>query len=210
MGGPASKLPTRFVLVHKPWGVLSQFTPEGGHPALDQLGLPAGIYPCGRLDRDSEGLLVLTNNGRLQARISSPRTKWPKRYWVQVEGEVNLVALEALRRGVELKDGPTLPAEVELLAAPDIAPRDPPIRERKNIPTHWIEIVLREGRNRQVRRMTAHVGLPTLRLVRVGIGPLSLGTLAPAQWRALPRPEVEDLWQWRPPRSQRDSLAKPR
>lgn len=198
--GSLSDVDTTFVLFHKPWGVLSQFTSEGGHPALDQYEMPEGIYPCGRLDRDSEGLLVLTNNGRLQARISSPDAKWPKRYWVQVEGAVNVSAMEELRQGVSLKDGLTAPATVHALGEElDIPPRVPPIRERKNIPTHWLEVILREGRNRQIRRMTAHIGLPTLRLLRASIGPLELSDLEPGQWRQLTPDEVSALWKWRPP-----------
>ncbi|RZM05944.1 MAG: pseudouridine synthase, partial [Sphingomonas sp.] len=142
-----------------------------------------GVYPAGRLDRDSEGLLLLTDDGRLQARIADPRFKTEKTYLVQVEGEPDAAQLDALRRGVTLKDGPTLPAEAEQIDPPALWPRDPPIRVRKSIPDCWLRLTIREGRNRQVRRMTAAVGLPTLRLVRWRIGPWSLDDLAPGTWR---------------------------
>lgn len=189
---------SRVVLINKPWGVLSQFTPEGGHPCLAEFGLPGGIYAAGRLDRDSEGLLVLTNDGALQARISHPRQKWPKVYAVQVEGVPDADALQALREGVRLKDGLTTPAQVEPLPDPEFWQRDPPVRERKSIPTSWLRIVLREGRNRQVRRMTAHVGLPTLRLIRTQVGPLSLQGQQPGEWQALSSASITELRRWQP------------
>ena len=195
---PTPSAAARLLLLHKPWGLLSQFTSEGGHPALDGLGLPADVYAAGRLDRDSEGLLLLTNDGTLQARIASPRHKWPKRYWVQVEGDIDAAAIAALASGVRLRDGPTRPARVERLPAAPLPPRDPPIRERRNIPTSWLAITLREGRNRQVRRMTAHVGYPTLRLFREAVGPLHVGGLEPGQWRELGPGELARLRQWRP------------
>ena len=173
------------VLLNKPFGVLSQFTTQEGHRTLaDYVDVP-NVYAAGRLDKDSEGLLVLTDDGALQHQIASPkaRKKMPKTYWVQVEGEPDDAALTQLQRGVTLKDGPTLPAKVRRLEPPELWPRDPPIRERKSIPTSWIEVVLKEGRNRQVRRMTAHVGFPTLRLVRHAIGPWTVDGLAPGQWR---------------------------
>ncbi len=172
------------LLFNKPYDVLSQFTDEGsGRKTLaDFIDVP-GVYPAGRLDRDSEGLLLLTDDGRLQARIADPRFKTEKTYLVQVEGEPDAAQLDALRRGVTLKDGPTLPAEAERIDPPSLWPRDPPIRVRKSIPDTWLRLMIREGRNRQVRRMTAAVGLPTLRLVRWRIGPWSLDDLAPGIWR---------------------------
>jgi 23S rRNA pseudouridine2457 synthase len=173
----------RLIRFNKPYGVLSQFTPEGKWQGLkDYIDLP-GVYVAGRLDADSEGLLLLTSDGKEQARIADPRFKMEKTYWVQVEGIPDEAALATLRRGVVLNDGPTLPARARLLdPAPDVWPRHPPIRERKAIPTAWIELVIREGRNRQVRRMTAAVGYPTLRLIRAAIGPYTLDGLAPGTW----------------------------
>jgi len=175
------------ILFNKPYGVLSQFTDRGTVTARatlsDFIDVP-GVYPAGRLDRDSEGLLLLTDDGRLQARIADPKFKLPKTYLVQVEGEPDDAALERLRRGVELNDGPTRPAEVARIDDPALWPRDPPIRVRANIPDRWITLTIREGRNRQVRRMTAAIGFPTLRLVRWSIGDWSLGDLAPGAWRA--------------------------
>jgi 23S rRNA pseudouridine2457 synthase len=170
---------------NKPYGVLSQFTPEGRWRGLKEFIEVPGVYVAGRLDADSEGLLLLTDDGRLQARIADPRFKLEKTYWVQVEGMPTNAALVALREGVQLNDGPTRPARARVLdTAPDVWPRQPPVRERKNIPTAWLELAISEGRNRQVRRMTAAVGLPTLRLVRVAIGPHTLEGLAPGAWRA--------------------------
>ncbi|MEH3048359.1 pseudouridine synthase [Sphingomonas adhaesiva] len=177
---------TRLVLFNKPYNVLSQFTDRGTQGARatlsDHIDLP-GVYPAGRLDRDSEGLLLLTDDGRLQARIADPKFKLPKTYWVQVEGEPDAAALDQLRRGVTLNDGPTRPAEVEAIDPPAIWPRDPPIRVRRHIPDRWLRLTIREGRNRQVRRMTAAVGHPTLRLVRWSIGDWTLADIAPGQWR---------------------------
>ena len=167
----------RVVLFHKPWGVLSQFTDAAGRPTLaDYIDLP-GVYPAGRLDRDSEGLMVLTDDGRLNARLTQPGHRVSKTYWVQIEGEPGATALEVLRSGVELKEGRTRPARVERMEPPDLPERDPPIRVRQRIPTCWLAVTLQEGRNRQVRRMTAAVGHPTLRLVRYRIGSWTLDGL---------------------------------
>ena len=178
----------RLILFNKPYGVLSQFTDRGTDNARatlsDYIRQP-GVYPAGRLDRDSEGLLLLTDDGRLQARIADPKYKAPKTYLVQVEGDVADDALEALRCGVRLKDGLTRPAEAERIADPELWPRDPPIRVRQSIPDCWISLTLREGRNRQVRRMTASVGHPTLRLVRWAIGEWTVEGLEPGAWREL-------------------------
>lgn len=175
----------RLILFNKPFGVLSQFTDRGSETARSTLSdfiAIKGVYPAGRLDRDSEGLLLLCDDGRLQARIADPRFKLPKTYLVQVEGNPQEQDLESLRTGVRIKDGMTLPAQVEAIDAPDLWPRDPPIRQRKAIPDSWLTITIREGRNRQVRRMTAAVGLPTLRLVRWSIGDWSVTGIAPGQF----------------------------
>ena len=171
-------------MFNKPYGALSQFTAEGRWRGLkDFIDLP-GVYVAGRLDADSEGLLLLTSDGRLQSRIADPRFKMEKTYWVQVEGVPGEAALQNLRRGVELNDGPTLPARVSLIDTPaGLWPRDPPVRVRQSIPTGWIELGIREGRNRQVRRMTAAVGFPTLRLIRAAIGACALDGLAPGHWQ---------------------------
>lgn len=173
----------RLLLLNKPFDVLTQFNDDQGRATLKDFVAVPGVYPAGRLDRDSEGLLLLTNDGRLQARIADPRHKLAKTYWVQVEGTPSAEQLQRLREGVELNDGPTLPAEARLLDEPALWPRNPPVRFRKSVPTAWLELVIREGRNRQVRRMTAAVGLPTLRLVRVRIGPWSLEGLQPGEWK---------------------------
>jgi len=176
----------RVILFNKPYGTLSQFTDRGTADARatlsDFIDLP-GVYPAGRLDRDSEGLLVLTDDGRLQARIADPKFKLPKTYLVQVEGEIDDDALDRLRHGVALKDGPTRPAEAERIDAPAVWPRDPPIRVRETIPDGWLRLTIREGRNRQVRRMTAAVGYPTLRLIRWSVGDWTATGLAPGKWR---------------------------
>jgi len=173
------------IVFNKPYGVLCQFTDEREgppRPTLADFVKVPGVYPAGRLDTDSEGLLLLTDDGRLQARIADPRFKMAKTYLVQVEGEPDDAALNALRRGVRLKDGMTLPAEVERIDDPALWPRDPPVRFRKTVPDCWISLTIREGRNRQVRRMTAAVGHPTLRLIRAAIGPHTLEGLAPGDW----------------------------
>lgn len=174
----------RILLFNKPFGVICQFSSDGMHPTLaDYIPLP-DFYPAGRLDTDSEGLLVLTDDGQLQHRITDPKHKLPKTYWVQVEGVPDVVALEKLRRGVKLSDFTTQPAEVCLIDEPaNLWPRNPPIRERKNIPTSWLELTIREGKNRQVRRMTAAVGLPTLRLIRHRIGEWTLEGLESGTWK---------------------------
>lgn len=179
---------TRLILFNKPFNVLCQFTDRGteGSPRAtlsDYIDVP-GVYPAGRLDRDSEGLVLLTDNGKLQHRLTDPRTKTEKVYWVQVEGDPMDSDLEPIRRGLTLKDGPTRPAPVRLIDPPaGLWDRDPPIRVRKSIPDCWIELTLTEGRNRQVRRMTAAIGYPTLRLIRAQIGDWALSDLAPGAWR---------------------------
>lgn len=193
------------ILFNKPFNVLCQFTDREGRATLaDYIPLP-GVYAAGRLDYDSEGLLVLTDDGRLQQRIADPRHKLSKTYWVQVEHLPSAEALEQLRHGVVLRDGPTRPAQARLIEPPAIWPRTPPIRERKSIPTAWIELTIREGRNRQVRRMTAAVGHPTLRLIRVAVGPWRLGGLAPGEWTEGELPPA-----WRRPAVQKKSPSRPR
>ena len=174
----------RLILFNKPYGVLCQFSDDGsGKPTLAQYVKVPGVYPAGRLDTDSEGLLLLTDDGRLQAQIADPKFKLPKTYLAQVEGEPDQAALAALRQGVQLRDGLTRPAEAEAIAAPALWPRGSPIRVRQSVPDSWIKLTLREGKNRQVRRMTAAVGFPTLRLVRWAIGEWSLDGLAVGEWR---------------------------
>ena len=178
----------RVILFNKPFGVLSQFTDKGtegsARPTLSGFIDQPKFYPAGRLDKDSEGLLVLTDNGALQARIAHPKYRRPKTYLVQVEGTPDAVALDALRKGVELKDGQTAPAGITQVDPPEgLWERAPPVRFRKSVPDAWLEITIREGRNRQVRRMTAHVGMPTLRLIRISVGDWRLNELRPGAWR---------------------------
>ena len=189
------------IAFNKPFNVLCQFTDASPTPraTLAQFGLPPGVYAAGRLDFDSEGLLLLTDDGALAHALTDPRHKQPKTYWVQVEGEPDEQPLAALRRGVVLSDGPTRPAGVRPIAPPPLWARDPPVRFRKSVPDAWLEITVSEGRNRQVRRMTAAVGLPTLRLVRVAVGPYRLESLPPGHWRELAAPVADPPARRRPP-----------
>ena len=206
---------TRVILFNKPFGVLSQFTDKGTEgsprPTLSGFVDVPGVYPAGRLDRDSEGLLVLTDNGRLQARIAAPKFKQPKTYLVQVEGIPDDRQLADLRAGVVLKDGKTLPATCEQIDPPGLWQRDPPVRFRKTVPDSWLSLTIREGRNRQVRRMTAHVGLPCLRLVRWSVGDWTLEGLKSGEWASLPAPELSSLPVAKTkPRTARPPMRKPR
>ena len=180
---------SRLILFNKPFGVLPQFTDKGtegsARPTLSDYIDIRDVYPAGRLDLDSEGLMLLTDDGRLQARISDPKFKMPKSYLVQVEGDMSDAALASLRAGVKLKDGLTRPAEAESIADPQLWPRDPPVRFRKTVPDGWIRLTISEGRNRQVRRMTAAVGFPTLRLVRWAIGDWTVEGLEQGKWREI-------------------------
>ncbi|WP_020409736.1 pseudouridine synthase [Hahella ganghwensis] len=173
----------KLVAFNKPMNVLSQFTDTQGRKTLKDYIHETGLYPAGRLDYDSEGLLVLTDDGALQAKISHPRHKQPKTYWVQVEGCISQDALSRLEKGILLNDGPTKPANATIIEPPEIWERDPPVRQRRNIPTSWIALTIMEGRNRQVRRMTAAVGFPTLRLIRYSIGPWSIDNLPSGEYR---------------------------
>lgn len=188
-GRPGAEHVVTTLVLNKPFGVLPKFTDAAGRPTLAGLVPHANVYPAGRLDLDSEGLLVLTSDGALQSRITHPRHHWRKSYWVQVEGMIDEQALERLRAGLVLNDGPTRPATaVRIDEPPDLWARDPPIRQRKSIPTSWIDLGIEEGRNRQVRRMTAAVGHPTLRLIRHRVGPWDLDGLRPGQFREVDPP----------------------
>lgn len=199
------------LLLNKPFRVLTQFTSEDGKATLRDFVHAPGMRPAGRLDYDSEGLVLLTDSGALQTQLADPKWKQGKTYFVQVEGEIDEPALERLRRGVALNDGPTLPADAERVAEPDwLWPRDPPIRFRKEIPTSWVELTIREGRNRQVRRMTAAVHFPTLRLIRYAVGPWTLDGLAPGESRGATVPEIEAFLAGGAPRTPRSRADEPR
>ncbi|MBQ0799574.1 MAG: pseudouridine synthase [Porticoccaceae bacterium] len=177
------------ILFNKPYGVISQFSEHEKHTPLANFISEKNFYPAGRLDHDSEGLLILTDEGHIQHCLSHPKFKQVKTYWAQVDGEISDTALSALEKGVELKDGLTLPSSATRIEAPEIPPREPPVRYRATIPTSWCELSITEGKNRQVRRMTAAVGFPTLRLLRYSIGDFTLEGLAPGQWRKIPTPQ---------------------
>ena len=182
---------SQLILFNKPYGVLTQFTDQSGRQTLADYIDIKDVYPAGRLDRDSEGLLLLTDDGKLQHKLANPKEKTWKRYWVEVEGVPDKDAIQQLCNGLKLKDGPTLPARARLMDKPALWERHPPVRFRANIPTQWLEIQIREGRNRQVRRMTAAIGFPTLRLVRTRIGEWELGSLQPGQWRSMGVPDIK-------------------
>lgn len=175
----------KVIVFNKPFDTLSQFTDGEGRKTLADFVTVKGVYAAGRLDRDSEGLMILTNDGILQARLTQPSSKSPKTYWVQVDGAPTEEDLDKLRKGVELKDGMTLPAQVKVMDAPEVWERNPPVRFRANIPTTWLSITIIEGRNRQVRRMTANIGFPTLRLIRYSMGEVKLGDIQPGEWKEI-------------------------
>lgn len=179
-----------YIAFHKPYGVLTQFTGEKNDRTLADFDLPKEVYAAGRLDKDSEGLLILTNDGVFNQKLTHPKANKEKTYWVQVENIPLNEALEELRRGVRIKDYQSKPCQAKLIEAPLVEDRVPPIRERKNIPTAWLELKITEGKNRQVRRMTAKIGHPTLRLIRVQIGKLQLGELKPGEWKTVKRNEI--------------------
>jgi len=181
----------RYILFHKPFNVLTQFTPEDGGRALSEFNLPPDIYPAGRLDKDSEGLLLLTNDGSLIEKLLNPKNEKPKTYWVLVERVPTEIELEKMRSGLKIEDYVTKPCKVQILEPqPDVPPRDPPVRFRKTVQDIWIEISITEGKNRQVRKMTAAIGHPTLRLIRKKIGNLELADLSPGQWKEITKEEI--------------------
>lgn len=181
-----------YILFHKPYGVLSQFTPEDGARSLQEFGLPKGIYPAGRLDKDSEGLLLLTDDGPLIEELLNPKKEKKKTYWVLVERVPTEEELQKFRQGLKIEDYVTKPSEVKILdPQPEVPPRDPPVRFRKSVQDVWLEVKIVEGKNRQVRKMTAAIGHPTLRLIRKKIGHLELGDLALGEWREIPRPVID-------------------
>lgn len=180
----------RYLIFYKPFGVLSQFTPEDGHPALNSFGLPPEVYPAGRLDHDSEGLLLLTNDGPLIAQLLDPKNQKKKTYFVQVDGAPSEESLQKLSSGLKIKNYQTLPCEVEIIPPPPLPPRNPPIRYRAHIPTTWLKMIILEGKNRQIRHMTAAIGHPTLRLVRIKIEKIELKNLEPGQWLEINRHDI--------------------
>lgn len=178
------------ILLNKPYGVISQFSEHDKHPSLSEFITEKEFYPAGRLDHDSEGLLILTDEGHIQHLLSHPKHKLPKTYWVQVDGQITPEALRQLEQGVMLKDGKTLPAMARQIEVPELWSRNPPVRYRAEIPTSWCELIITEGKNRQVRRMTAAVGFPTLRLIRYSIGEFTINGLSPGEWRKIPTPQL--------------------
>ena len=185
---------SRILLLNKPYGVLCQFTDKEGRPTLADYIRQKGFYPAGRLDRDSEGLVLLTDDGQLQHRIAHPLHKLEKTYLAQLEGIIDESAIQQLQQGLVLNDGPTRPATAEAVPEPPLWPREPPVRYRAQIPTSWLRLSISEGRNRQVRRMTAAVGFPTLRLIRVAIGPWQLDGLAPGEWREIDETQIRQVF----------------
>ncbi|MEA3307650.1 MAG: pseudouridine synthase [Elusimicrobiota bacterium] len=183
----------QYIAFFKPYNVLTQFTERDGHPSLKDYGFPPGVYPAGRLDADSEGLLILTNDGQFQNRVSSPKFDKTKTYFAQVERIIDNSAIEALKKGLILKDGPTLPCSAKIIDEPVLPLRNPPIRSRKTVPTSWVKLIIKEGRNRQVRRMLANVKFPVLRLIRYAIQDITIDGLTPGSWRDLTPQEISKM-----------------